>query len=421
MRSKDSGPANFSKPLKRMYSKRLAAAYAKTVGTLCVCVLCIILVAGLWPFHTPKNEVTWIDKGDGLRFGRYGSILSSHTFQITSDDNTSGSIELWLAPNQSRGEHTILSFDSSVHPGVPFSLRQNSDTLVVLRQIEDNHGTSRTTWLPVNGVFREKRPVFVTITLGSQDTLVYVDGVMAEGRSILGASTKNFTGRLIVANSPSVSDSWPGQILGLAIYGRQLTPAQVARHYKNWTKTQRPALAQDEAPVALYLFNERAGDIVHNQLDPLTDLTIPKRYFVLHSAFLAPPWREYHANWGYWEDFGINVAGFIPMGFCVVAYLLSVRATKRAAATTIVLGFATSLTIETLQAFLPTRDSGMTDLITNTLGAAIGVMLYRLPVTQRLLSKAEQYGANTYLSTDTIGGLGTVSADSVTVGTSAPV
>jgi glycopeptide antibiotics resistance protein len=78
------------------------------------------------------------------------------------------------------------------------------------------------------------------------------------------------------------------------------------------------------------------------------------------------------------------------LGFCVFAYLSSKPAIKLAAAITIILGFVTSLTIETLQAFLPTRSSGITDIITNTRGTAIGVMLYRWSFTQSLLTEASQ-------------------------------
>jgi glycopeptide antibiotics resistance protein len=107
---------------------------------------------------------------------------------------------------------------------------------------------------------------------------------------------------------------------------------------------------------------------------------------ILRQKFLEPLWEEFHSDWSYWKSVGINIGGFIPLGFFVCAYLTIVRQLTRPALVTIILGAAVSVTIEVLQAYLPTRDSGMTDILTNTLGTGLGVALYRWPAT--FLNKA---------------------------------
>jgi glycopeptide antibiotics resistance protein len=83
----------------------------------------------------------------------------------------------------------------------------------------------------------------------------------------------------------------------------------------------------------------------------------------------------------------INIVGFIPFGFLFCAYLSLAGRIKRPALVTILLGFTLSLTIESLQAFLPTRDSSTADVINNTLGTCFGVWLYRLNLWRVLFAR----------------------------------
>ncbi len=110
---------------------------------------------------------------------------------------------------------------------------------------------------------------------------------------------------------------------------------------------------------------------------------------IVREKFLEPPWKEFYPRWAYWKNVGINIGGFIPLGFFFCAYLTSVRQVSRPRLVTMILGAAASVTIEVLQAFLPTRDSGMTDIITNTLGTYLGVLLYQrqAPLLHKILSR----------------------------------
>jgi VanZ family protein len=364
------------------------SVYVRTLGALSAGVLCLILTAGLWPFCAPKNDVEWLTSGDGLKFGHHGSVVSSGAIRGADQSRTSGTLEVWLGASRSESSSTILSFDESAHPGEPFSLRQFGNSLVIRRNNVDPNGISRTALFTVDGLFqRNQQPVCVVVTLNARGMSVWVNGGLAKSFPLSG-TWNDLTGRIVLANSPTANNSWAGRITRLAIYQQELTASEIAADYANWRADRKPKLARDETPVALYLFNEHDGTVAHNNLDAATDLVIPTRYFVLHQEFMRTPWREYHRTRGYCEDIFINVAGFVPFGFCLFAYLTSLQVGKHPAATTVCMGLLTSLTIEVLQSFLPTRDSGMTDLITNTLGTAIGVMICRSVVGQTLLGKA---------------------------------
>jgi len=126
--------------------------------------------------------------------------------------------------------------------------------------------------------------------------------------------------------------------------------------------------------------------VVHSGMNSENDLYIPERYFVLHAPFLEVPWDEFQPTFSYCKNVLINIGGFVPFGFFFCTYFSFVQRFNRAVLATIVLGGVVSFSIEVLQAFLPTRDSGMTDIITNTLGTTIGAMLCSCEWVQTLLA-----------------------------------
>jgi hypothetical protein len=373
-------------------------AHAKIVSALCLLVLVCILVAGLWPFHIPHNAVSWLKNENGLRFGRHGAVLSASAFRDIGSSGAAGhSLEIWLTPAHVPGGGGILTFDSSPDPWAPFLLRQCGTGIAIHRYLLDDHGKITQPFFRVNDVFDAGKRVLVSITSNKDHTELYVNGVLAGTSSDPGIASRELKGRLVLANS-TIDDSWTGQVAGLAIYDRELTPAQVNGHFQSWIPDRGPVLTGEQLPIALYLFDERGGSTVHNLIDPATNLTIPARYFVLHPWFLRPTWNQFShtrsawKDWGFWQDMGVNVGGFVPVGFVFFAYFSSVKPTKRAALVVVLLGFFLSFTVEALQRLLPNRDSGMTDLFTNTTGTALGVLLHRSSTVRALWTRALKFG-----------------------------
>jgi hypothetical protein len=361
------------------------------LGALCVLIVCILLTAGLWPFCAPKNGVAWIAGRNGLQFGPNGVVASSETFRAAAPGGDC-TLELLLQPAQIKGSGTFLAFDSAPDPKSPFDVQQLWEDMAIQRAGMDAEGRPIRPWLATNRVFHAGQSTLLTITGEPDLTVVYVNGSPAKVSSNFGFSGNDIMGRFVLGSS-TVHGSWSGQVAGLAVYNSALSPVQVQVHYQRWLRAESPVVPGERQPLALYRFNEGSGDTVHDLSGHGHNLVIPSRYFVLHPQFIESPlgafrdrwsgWRR----WSYWANVCLNVAGFVPMGFFFTAYFSLIRPLRRPRVAVIAMGLAISLTIEIGQYFLPTRDSGINDLITNTLGTAIGAVLCSPALIRRIASK----------------------------------
>ena len=373
---------------------RVTRIRSTLLQTICFCVVSGILVAGLWPFRAPINEVSWLSGGHGLFLGKQGSIISLDLLKRGSSQVEEGcSLAVGFEPSRNDSEGVILSFYRPETQVTSLSLRQVGQGLVIEHQSQRS-GTRLER--QVAGVFSGARPILLIVISGKGGTSAYVDGTLIAKLTDLIILTPDITGRLLIGNTPSMSYTWSGTVRALSLYSRELPVHEVSTQFAQWTKSRELVSASKEGIVASYAFDEGRGTIIHNQVASATNLIIPHRFFVLNKAFLERPWTEFRPPWSsYCSDVAINIVAFIPLGLFLCAYFSRIRKIEHPAAVTIALGFVLSLMIEVLQAFLPSRASGMTDLVTNTFGTAVGAAVFRGEVVHALLSRVAVCSENT--------------------------
>lgn len=361
----------------------------RTLAAICLLISSIMVAAAFWPFNPhPANQVNWLRNENGLRLGRAGILWSSGKFRFSNPESPVGAcLEIWLEPSQDKYSTALLAFSSSANPD-QLRLRQSHDYLLVLQEAFPSRRHSALTAMWVPHVFQAHRRSVIVISSGTDGTSVYLNGAPQEKSSTFKVTAKDLSGQLILGSSAVTYDTWRGKLLGIAIFGREVSAAQVSEHYQAWLDG-RPELIKKDQPAALYVFAEQAGNIVNNQISDGPDLIIPKSFCIPYKVLLKAPWKEFSFNLAYLREVLINIAGFVPFGFFLCKYLSSGSASKGTVVATVLLGTLFSLTIEIVQFYLPTRDSGTTDILTNTLGTVIGATRYRWGIIQTLPGRAE--------------------------------
>jgi VanZ family protein len=344
----------------------------RSLGRATLALIFAMSIACLWPFHAPRNSASWIAGGHGVDFGSHGVLLSRHPLGPVGPDNPdpdgSGcTMDLWLEPDREDAQGAILAIYTPANPRL-FRIEQYRDALAVRSAAPGDPSRTSSAQLYADRVFARGKPVLVTITSGGHGAEVFVNGIFRRANPNFRICNKVFSGKLVAGTAAASDYRWRGRLTGLAVFSRTLSPREVLEDYERWPSQNRP-LFDRRGLAALYLFEEGAGSRVRDEVSD-NDLYMPGRYVVVAQAYLSPPSLENHV------DIIANIIGFIPLGFTLCGYLTSFGRKGTGIVATIVLCGIFSLLIESIQWFLPTRDSDMTDVITNTIGGATGAFLY---------------------------------------------
>jgi VanZ like family/Concanavalin A-like lectin/glucanases superfamily len=359
----------------------------------CILVVAILFAAGLSPFDPfPRNQVTWLPQGKGLRFGDYGVVISKEPLPSARlNRDSSCTLEVRVQPTvTTNGSGTVVGFYTAKNPS-QFRLMQWRDFLLIRKDYPGAKGPMKTSEVDLEHAFVAGEPVSFTITAGPQGSVAYRNGLRAASTTRTGLSCGDLTGELVLGNSAVVDNSWEGNILDLVIFDRELTAKEIGSEYARWTANQTiQEPGGDEHTVAHYAFTEGSGRSVNGQPASAPRLYIPEMYKVPHKKILMWPWEETPDKLSV-RDLSINIFGFVPFGFVFLAYLTWHRRLKHPAIATVLTGAAISLTIEILQEYIPGRDSGLLDVITNAFGTFLGVVLFRWAPVQSLTGKLLEF------------------------------
>ncbi len=365
--------------------------------TACVFMAIGLLGVGLWPFNPyKKNDAAWLPSGKGLKFGGYGlSFTPSRVMpQGQTSDNSFCSLQVQLQPafTYFRNVGTILGFYT---PTIPFRFRlmQYGQELLIRKDYRNENGRLKTDELELEHAFQKIEPVTFVITSSNSGTVAYRNGEQVGISTHMKMSCADLAGQLVLGDSPVTQLAWQGSLLDLTVYEGALTPQEISRASVQLNQSGSPLVPQiltSEKIIARYAFTEGSGKIVHNLNGSAPDLQIPDYFQTVHRQILVWPWEETSDKLAV-GDIAINILGFVPFGLLLSAYLSISSVKKRSILLSVLAGFAVSVTIEVLQAFIPSRGSGILDIITNTFGTYLGALMFQWQPVRNVAAKFHVY------------------------------
>ncbi len=344
-------------------------------------VLCTaaILLAGLWPFNFhPQNQVEWLRNERGIRFQGRGIVSSPDPMNLSGISSSGATVELLV--KSSKEMHHNMGVIFSLYDGEleQFILGQWEKKLLIRSLVEKPDSEKRYHEIAVAGIVMKDAEHLITVTSDRSETTIYLDGRLKKKspRFHLVPAHGKPSGYLVLGNSSGGVHPWFGSFLGLALYSRVLNDDEILHHFYDWAKRGQPATKQQQKPIAVYLFDEKEGQLIHNRTADRNHLLIQPIFHPLERIVLGIPSKGKFFGRSNLQDVLVNVVGFLPFGFFLSVLLMQKKhfSTVFIGFVAVLVGLCLSLAIELTQSFIPGRDSSQLDIVSNTVGTAGGVL-----------------------------------------------
>jgi VanZ family protein len=343
-------------------------------------ILAAMIFAGLYPFNFfQPNRVQWLSNEPGLYFDGVGIAFTEKAASISL--KKAASIELLLKERRDSknwGPREIFSFyDGAVSPSL--LVGQWNGRIFIYSRFENNESDKWYRIFRIQGRFPREKDHLVTVTFDAFEKAIYIDGRLENKQNVVLKSKSDiaFSGRFMLGNSPILKNGWYGEIKGLAIYNRILSPEEIAMHSRAVFKKGMHALAETPGCLALYPFDEGKGKTAGSILGDIRPFSIPESlnargYFLK----LIVPHNNMRSEGFNTSDIIRNIIFFVPFGALLSAVILRKYTIGYAASFLIVIlaGGLLSFMIESLQLFLPSRVPGISDILSNMVGSALGML-----------------------------------------------
>ncbi len=356
----------------------------KLMPGLSATILIIILIFGLrLKGFSFSNNVDWIKDQPGIRFRQYGIAFTKPSFQFVQKDiSAPNGFSLEIAIKPASKYETGFNFIMALHSGKDRNqlLMGQWKSWIILMNGDDYDNKRKTKRIAVDTASTTPTARYITITSGESGTKVYFDGQLIRAKNDLILKIPNGgQTRLLIGNSVYGKHTWEGEVYGLSFYKYELTSHDAAHNFKEWSKRRHFSFAQKSKAILLYYFDEKKGERAIDHSGGNLHLEIPPKMQILEREILSPIWKDWKLKGAFIQDMIINLAGFIPLGFTLIATLMKLGGIfkKKSVLITFVLCFVVSLMIEIIQAWIPSRSSQMLDLVLNSIGALIGMIIFR--------------------------------------------